>query len=504
MCALAGVLLPTTLAGAAAPGGQFQAYQAYDVGSWPAAVAIGDVTGDGRNDVVMTTDSYFDPANDYRVWVFAQTAGGGLAAPVSYASGAGTSDLDSVAIGDITGDGRKDVVVGSSGTGVQVFPQVASGALGSPTLYPTANGRQVRLGQLDGDGRLDVAAIGWGTNTVSVLLNDSAGGLRAPVDYAAQHGGYDDLEVGDVSGDARADLVVMSGQTYAIPNLSVLPQLTGGGFGTAATYSVGQNLLTSGIGVGDVTGDGRSDVVASYGGNRPGSSVAVFAQTAAGTLAPPARYPSYDIPEPVDVADVDLDGRADVVTLHGGWNRAGLYRQSASGGLGAEELYAIPYASHYEPHGLAVGDIDGNGSPDIALADYNNGLVVLRNVDAVPPPSADLGVSLKASAASVKPKKSFWVDATVRNAGPNSTTASLTVQLGGSPTNLSQSSSSCTLQGSTVSCSFTSLSAGASASVRISGTAPSKGSVNVSAAARGTVADPNPANDSTSLSISVR
>jgi Domain of unknown function DUF11/FG-GAP-like repeat len=507
VCALAASLLLTTLAGAAAPGAQFQPYQAYAVGSWPAAVAIGDVTGDGRNDVVLTTDSYFDPANDYRVWVFAQTSGGALAAPVSYPSSAGTSDLDSVAVGDITGDGRRDVVVGSDSAGVQVFPQLASGTLGAPALYPTANGRQIRLGQLNGDGRLDVAAIGWGTNTVSVLLNDGAGGLQAPVEYAAQHSGYDDLEVGDVTGDARADLVVMSGQLYATPNVSVLSQLAGGGFASPASYSIGQNVLTSGIGVGDVTGDGRNDVVASYGGNRPGSNLAVFTQTATGTLAPPVSYPSYDIPEPVELADVDLDGRTDVVTLHGGWNRAGLYRQMAGGGLGAEELYPIPYASHYEPHGLAVGDLDGNGSPDMALADYNNGLVVLRNVAAVPPPpppSADMGVSLKASAATVKPKKSFWVDATVRNAGPNSSGASLTMQLGGSPSNVSVSSSSCAVQAATVTCSFASLAAGGSATIRISGNAPNKGAVTASASVHGAVSDPNPANDSASLSISVR
>ena len=47
-------------------------------------MAIGDVTGDGLPDAVMTTGSYFDPENDHRVWVFAQTAAGTLSPPVSY------------------------------------------------------------------------------------------------------------------------------------------------------------------------------------------------------------------------------------------------------------------------------------------------------------------------------------------------------------------------------------------------------------------------------------
>ena len=152
------------------------------------------------------------------------------------------------------------------------------------------------------------------------------GQLSAPVVYAAGHGGYDDLEVGDVVRDGLDDIVVMSGQAYDIPNVSVLAQLAGGGFGPAAEYRVAGQVNTQGIGVGDVTGDGRSDVIASYGGNTPNARLAVFAQTGDGLLATPVAYDSYDIPTPVEVADLDRDGRADVVTLHSGWLRAGVYR----------------------------------------------------------------------------------------------------------------------------------------------------------------------------------
>jgi hypothetical protein len=502
-----GALVTAGSLSAAPVGQQFQPYQPISVGSSPAAVAVGDVTGDGRSDIVMTTDYDNDPANDFRVWVFAQTSTGQLAPPVSYVTAGSYGHwLDSVAIGDITGDGRKDVVLGVDSVGVQVFPQTATGTLGAATLYPTSDGRLVRLGQLNGDGRLDVAAAGWGSNTVSVLLNNGAGGLGAPIQYQAQHAGYDDLEVGDVSGDGRDDIVVMSGQLYAVPNVSVLSQLAGGGFSAPATYSVGTNINTQGIGIGDVTGDGRNDVVVSYGGNRPGATIGVFPQTSAGVLGPVVPYASYDIPEPVEVGDVDLDGRADVVTLHGGWNDAGLYRQTMSGGLAAEELYPIPYASHYKPHGLALGDIDGNGSPDIALADYNNGLIVLRNVASVPPPpppAADLRVGLTVSAPSVKPKKSFWIDAAVSNVGPDPSAASLVVNLTGSPTGIAVNSSSCAVKATTVTCTFASLAKGGTTTVRISGTAPNKGSVAANATVDGPLSDPNSGNDTATVTIRV-
>jgi hypothetical protein len=90
-----------------------------------------------------------------------------------------------------------------------------------------------------------------------------------------------------VTGDGRDDLVVMSGQTYAVPNLSVLAQQAEGAFGTAAEYRVDTNVNTNGIGIGDFSGDGLPDVAASFGGNRPSSNIAFFNHNASGTLDDP-------------------------------------------------------------------------------------------------------------------------------------------------------------------------------------------------------------------------
>ena len=179
----------------------------------------------------------------------------------------------------------------------------------------------------------------------------------------------------------------MSGQGL-VPNVSVLPALADGTFGAAAEYSVGGNELTQGIGVGDVTGDGRNDVVASYGGNSPTGRLAVFAQSPAGTLdAPPVSYQSYDIPGAVEVSDVDRDGRPDAVVVHEGWLRVGVYRGQVGGQLAGEDLYPVPHSNGGNPHGLAVGDVTGDGWPDIVIADDLHGLVILPNVGEAAPPT---------------------------------------------------------------------------------------------------------------------
>lgn len=370
--------------------GLFEPYVAYPTGSWPEAVAIGDVTGDGVNDIALVTSVYSDDANDYKLFVFRQLSDGTLAAPVKLATMAPPTDPPaSVAIGDVNGDALNDVVVGNSGAAIGVFYQNASGGFKPVVLHATADSQCVRVADLNDDGRFDIVGLGWDTNTVSVLLQQPGGTLASPAVYSAPHSGYDDLEVGDLDHDGLTDVVVMSGQFYLTPNVSVLYQLPTGTLGRLTSRSVVPTRNTHGIGIGDVSADGRNDIVASYGNNSPASHLALFLQNLDGTLGTTAlTHPSYDFPEPVEVADVDGDRLDDVLVAHGGHVALGVYRQGPGGVLGPEALDPIPYASSYNPHGLAVGDINDDGAPDLVIADYNHGLVVLRHVPMAPSPGA--------------------------------------------------------------------------------------------------------------------
>ena len=102
----------------------------------------------------------------------------------------------------------------------------------------------------------------------------------------------------------------------------------------------------------------------------------MYWQRDGGTIDPtPDVYDSYDIPEAVKTMDMDGDGLEDVVVVHVGWGRVGIYLQDPDGYLYDEEL--IPSPAEWGSDRLALGDISSDGLADFAVAGYN-GLTVRR------------------------------------------------------------------------------------------------------------------------------
>jgi hypothetical protein len=74
------------------------------------------------------------------------------------------------------------------------------------------------------------------------------------------------------------------------------------------------------------------------------------------------------------------------VTVHDGWNTVGVYGGRADGTLDPETRYGVTYASNYNAQGVAIGDVTGDGSPDVVEADYNYGIILLPNLLPAPTP----------------------------------------------------------------------------------------------------------------------
>jgi hypothetical protein len=205
-------------------------------GRGSADVAVADLNGDGRTDIILA-------AHD-QVAVFYQYALGGFNPAVMLAAGL---RVQGVAVADLDGDGRADIVAanagdapagGTGGSSVSILLQGSPGSF-SATQIPVADGaRRVAIGDLNQDGIPDVAVVSmvyqdlYTPSRVSVLLQSAAS--RGQFSVAGVHAGPDPgsfIAIGDMNGDGRNDLVLETGPSVLLQSASV-----------AGTFAVVRNL----------------------------------------------------------------------------------------------------------------------------------------------------------------------------------------------------------------------------------------------------------------------
>ncbi|MFA7403543.1 MAG: Ig-like domain-containing protein [Pelobacteraceae bacterium] len=331
-------------------------------GSRAEAVAIGDVNGDGKNDVVLTTSSYNNNAYDYKFFVYLQNSAGSLAPPIIYStSGSYTDHAMTVAIGDINNDGKNDVTIGYPSK-FEVFYQNKSGGLDPAISFVATDTYRMKIVDINKDGLKDVIGIGWAS--VSIWKQNANGTLDPPQRYFVTLNGYNDLDVGDVNNDRLNDIIVSSGQGLN-PTIAVLTGKADGALNGPVYYSTG-NAATSSLAVGDINGDNLNDIVS--------GSAGAYYQNNSGSLSP--LSPNY-YGHSIVMADVNNDGRNDLIVQH--WGQifsVGVYLQNPDGTLSSEDLYMSGYGN-YRPGSFAVGDINGDGFNDAVVVDYD--LTLLYN-----------------------------------------------------------------------------------------------------------------------------
>ncbi|HEY3400205.1 MAG TPA: VCBS repeat-containing protein [Geothrix sp.] len=302
------------------PAGTFALPTRFGVGTGPANLVVADVNGDGRPDLVVAN------ATSQTVSVrLADPAKPGFFLPAIVLATPGRTPLD-VAVGDLNGDGKMDIVVAASGANnVMVFLQGATpGTFLAPATFPVGGDPQaVTVADLDGDGQPDIA-VATTANTVSVLRQIQFSPTlvaQSAVDYAT---GVQPVAIkaADVNGDSKLDLLTANYGAALSPGtqgLSVLLQgATPGAFQPPVHYATGYR--STALAVGDLNGDGKLDVAVANSGlpGDPGS-VSVFLQNLAtpGALLAPTTYRGAWGPMGVAIGDMNGDGLPDLVLADG-------------------------------------------------------------------------------------------------------------------------------------------------------------------------------------------
>lgn len=230
---------------------------------------------------------------------------------------------------------------------------------------------------LDVDGWEDLASIS-SSGSGSLHRNQGDGTITTAPWPIGATGLYSDMTKADFNNDGRVDLAVLA-RAQTPPITVYLNEVNGLTSGPSLSGSCpGSATSANAISAGDVNHDGRADLVIASGGNSPTGCVVVYFGLQGGQFSAGLRLSSYDIPGTLRVADIDNDGRDDIVVLHEGWNRIGVYLQQSDGTMAPEQLFYVSTPSHYYAHALGIGDLTGDGCPDVAIA--GDSLTTLRGV----------------------------------------------------------------------------------------------------------------------------
>ena len=172
------------------------------------------------------------------------------------------------------------------------------------------------------------------------------------------------VTLGDVNGDDRLDIAVANAGTDAV---EVLLNVGNAAFGPAISYPMGADTGPLGMAVADVNGDGQPDLLTA---NHTGS-VGVRLNSGGGQFGPVATYPVGAAPVGLVVGDVNNDGLPDVVTAGFGSDQLSVLLGTDAGLFGPMTNYATGPGSG--PISGAIGDVDGDGAPDLVSANFNAG-----------------------------------------------------------------------------------------------------------------------------------
>jgi hypothetical protein len=341
----------------------------------PAELAVGDIDRDGLVDLIATIDT----KDSLGLWfqhpdgTFTPSSPDQTLTSATFNPGG-----SSIQLVDFDGDGRTDILAPRASSGSVVvhqqdvegsFPVTSSIELG----LQGGSGVPLRVGNLGPDGRPDLVWAGSTSNLGAAVPDASLRLAESPQSELLVTDGVRDLNAADLDGDGLLDLVaaVRDADVVAIWIQSFLAD-----YAEAPTYLLGSSNVLAGptaLVTADLDGDGRCDIVSANAGDR---DLAVFLQDLSGNFPGDPGQRLADgpttLPQDIAAADIDADGDLDLISANAGPTPALLaYAQLSAGTFDGAAAIRIEDASLSTPQRLVASDVDLDGRIDLCCSDLS-------------------------------------------------------------------------------------------------------------------------------------
>ena len=349
----------------------------------PGQVAYADLDGDGRPDLVVAS-------GNQGISIYQNLSTNGTVTAASFAPPVNIplpTGLQAMIVADVDGDGKLDILfLNRNSSQVAILKNISTPGLlttnsfAAPVAFATGSDpRGVAVQDLDGDGKPEIIVANWGDSTVSVLHNTGAVGLTtnsfaAAVTFAVG-ANPQSLAVADLDGDGKPDVVTANNNYGTTNSVSILRNTsTTGNISFAPSVGLTGMPTCYGIAVADLDGDGKLDIVVSSFIN--GQAVSVYRNMSSpGSLTINSFAPNVDFSaggwgNAVAISDLDGDGKPDIAVVTQLPDHLSIFKNISTPGSFTTSSLAprVDYPTGWNPNGVAIGDLDGDGRPDIAFA----------------------------------------------------------------------------------------------------------------------------------------
>jgi uncharacterized protein (TIGR03437 family) len=334
-------------------------------------IVAADFNGDGKVDLVILQDP-IGTATSGSVALLLGNGDGTFGAPVTILTGIYPNQI---MLADFNGDGKPDVGItgfGASSPVIGVLLSNGDGTFGAAKITPLigfGNG-PVAAGDITGDGKIDVI-FGSATQVVAVYPGNGDGTFKTPVQTATGAGSVTGgLAYADINGDGKVDYLIVDPVRQSL--------FVGLGNGDGSFQASQQFVAPANAGTVSAIplGDGTTAIL--MGDSSAGALVVAFSEANGQVSLPTVQILGGNVSEyapTVQAADLNGDKKPDLII----GESLGVLVELGNG----NETFAAPvlYPTAEKPFSIAIVDLNGDGKPDLFVTGASGGSILLNNGD---------------------------------------------------------------------------------------------------------------------------